>query len=286
MASKNPVIKTLIYESIFDFPLKKEEIWKYLISDKPVGKKDFEEYLKDKKIYFDKKTGLYSLKKNNEIFQKRLVRERISLEKNKIAKRSAKFLSVIPTIELVGISGSLAQFSSDEDDDIDFFIICRKNTVWTTRFFAVVFLKFKNLYRTDTQIKDKICLNMITDTYSFSRDRKDLYNAFEIAQMRPFFKNKSYEKFIYENSWVNKFLPNFKIPFPKIESFDKSENKILDIFLKIILVLQFEKAAKLIQKIYMKRITSETVTDTLLAFHPRDFKVEIMQKFEAKGRDY
>jgi hypothetical protein len=281
----NPAINTLIYESIFDFPLKREEIWKFLISDKKVSRGNFEKLLSDKRIVFDKKTNLYSLTKNNKIFTGRLFREKTSFEKNKIAISAAYLLSKIPTVNLVGVSGSLAQYSARQNDDIDIFIICKKNSVWTTRFFAVIILKLKNIYRTDKDINNKICLNMLTDSYSFSEKRKDLYDAFEIAQLRPIYsRNNTYEEFLDHNKWINIYLPNFFYIKNKTIGEEIKESRLNTLLLYTLPT--FEKITKLIQKIYMKKITTETVTDHFLAFHPRDFKSEILGKYEDLIKQY
>ncbi len=44
MASSSSIIKTLIYSDIFDYPLTKEEIWRFLIGK--IDKKSFEKELK------------------------------------------------------------------------------------------------------------------------------------------------------------------------------------------------------------------------------------------------
>lgn len=43
--------KTLCYSDLFDYPLKKEELWKYLISSTKVEKELLTKSLKDQKQY-------------------------------------------------------------------------------------------------------------------------------------------------------------------------------------------------------------------------------------------
>jgi len=88
MDSKNQaIIKTLIYSDIFDFPLTKQEIWKYLISNKKISQKDFLKLLKNKKTL--SKNNFYFLKGREEIIRKRKDRKKIGV--NKIEKAKNRF---------------------------------------------------------------------------------------------------------------------------------------------------------------------------------------------------
>lgn len=276
----NPVLRTLIYESLFEFPLYKEEIWKFLISNKKITKNKFEEYLKDKNVKLSKKTGFYFLDKES-VVRMRLKRKKISLKKIIIARKAAKIISLIPSISFVGISGSLALHSAKENDDIDFFIICDKNTIWSSRFLSVIFMKILGIYRNDKISKNKICLNMFVSKFEFPKDRQDLYNAFEISQILPLFqRNKSYGVFLRENGWINKFLPNATGENLKLKVNLASNLVILSFLFELLRITEFERFARFIQLSIMKKITNEIVSDSLFAFHPRDFRQEIMRKYE------
>lgn len=283
----NPVLRTLIYESIFNFPLRESEIWNFLISDRKISKKSFSKLLKDKNIRYDKKTKLYYLKGKEESIRKRIKTEKIGARKLILARNVSSSLSKIPTIKLIGVSGSLALGGCEAEDDIDLFIVCRKNTVWTTRFFAVAYLKLKRIYREKKSYKDKICLNMIMDGYKFSQNRRDLYTAFEIAKLRPIFsRKKAHDAMIRSNDWIRKFMPNVSPKHYADGIDDNRSERFIDVLFYILEKLKFEKFAKFAQLFYMKKITNEEVSDNILAFHPRDFRKEILQKFEVLNREY
>ncbi|MFH1186765.1 MAG: hypothetical protein V1697_01170 [Candidatus Levyibacteriota bacterium] len=285
MDSKNPVLKTLVYSDIFDFPLKKEEIWIYLISNKKISKKDFLLSFNEKRIV--SKNNFYFLKGKSKNIKEREKRNKESLIKIKKARKIAKLISFIPSVYFIGITGSLALLSSRRKEDIDIFIITSKNTIWITRLFAILLLKTLGVYRkrAEKDVKDKICLNMIIgeNKLSLEKNKQDLYSAHEAVQMLPIFeRNKTYTKFLRKNSWIKKFLPNALLSKKKIEV-PKRNIKMWQINMLRLL----EPIARKAQYSFMKKnITIETVTKDFLAFHAVDYRSKILNKFNKKIKKY
>lgn len=283
----NAVLQTLIYSDIFDYPLTKEEIWRFLIGQK-ISKKDFYQELKS--LVRSESTPLgcrhnfYYLPGRQEIVGKRIEREKISRRKLKIAKKVAKWLSYIPTTLFVGVSGALSLKNSHKDDDIDLFIIASKNTLWLTRLMMVILLVLTGHYRKRNakDVCDKICLNMLIDETSLQLPFKhrDLYGAHEVIQLMPIYvKNNIYNRFLQANKWVEKFLPNAIKRFRIYDLRFKNQNKNLLFIL--------EKLAKTLQLLYMKKHkTKEIVSDRLLAFHPFDYRNKILDLYKQKIKRY
>jgi len=290
-SSKESILKTLLYSDIFDYPLSKEEIWKFLISKNKEDKQSFLKYLNLKNHVFDYKNNFYFIKGRIEIVKKRQEKEKYSLKKIKFAKKIIKKISLIPTVYFIGISGALAMKNSDKDDDIDLFVITAKNSIWTTRLILVIVLNFLRVYRkrNEENVSNKICLNMLVDesSLSFSKDRNDLYTAHEIAQILPIFnKNKTYEKLINSNIWITGFLPNAFSQKPVIPLISKIStiNKTINCLLRIPII---EFLARSIQFRYMKKhITKETISNNFLAFHPFDYKQQVLNSYKKKIAKY
>ncbi|MCG2691804.1 hypothetical protein L6272_03160, partial [Microgenomates group bacterium] len=108
---KLAVLRTTTYASIFNYHLSFEELYRYLISSKPVSKTKL-------KPYFIAKPQPVN---------------RFSQLKWRRAKQSAKLLSFIPWIKLVAATGALAMSNCRKDDDIDLMIITAENRLWLTR---------------------------------------------------------------------------------------------------------------------------------------------------------
>lgn len=201
--------------------------------------------------------------------------------------------------------------NSERDDDIDLFVIVSKSSLWLTRLSMIILLLLMGKYRRRNQkeVSDKICLNMLIDdgALSFPTSRQNLYTAHEIMQLMPIFeRNNTYGKFINSNKWIQEYLPNtfvdrgttrintsrqtrlarLTVPRNNAETF-------FSVFLRLILRLPGGKAgssalewlAKNAQFwLIKKHVTTETVSDNFLAFHPKDYKDIIMKKYRKRLR--
>ena len=204
--------RTLLYSSLFSFPLTKDELYRYTISDKKIPFSSFEKALKNAS-YLTSKDGYYALLENREHIERRKKMQQHVLNKEQKAKKAARFLSYIPTIYLIGLSGSLAAGSARKDDDLDLFIVTQKNTLFITRLVVMILLSLTGLRRRrhEKNPSNKICLNLWMDTEALSifQENGDLYTAREIAQAKPLFERKNtYNRFIKSNEWVQKILPH------------------------------------------------------------------------------
>lgn len=282
------ILKTLLYADIFNYPLTKQEIYNFLISDKKIGKETIFKLLKNLKSHVTYKENYFFIKGKDDLIKKRKKREAISIEKLKKAKKIIKKLSLIPTVRFVGISGALSMRNSEVEDDIDIFVIAQKNFVWTTRFLLIIMLLIMGIYRNRNAKKytDKVCLNMIVaeNKIYFDKSNQNLYLAHEILQLLPVFnRNNTYEKFIKLNKWCNNFLPNALSN--KIDYIKQNNNNIL--FILFFKITFLENILKFIQLKYMKKhITKEVVKDGFLSFHPFNYKTYVLNAYEKKLQEY
>lgn len=216
------ILRTLAYADVFDYPLNKDEIWRWLIAEKRSQKtgdrKKFTRSLKSildsDKIHFIR--GFYCLKDREKIILLRKRKEQYSASKIKLAGKVAGILRLIPWVKLVGVTGALAMRNADKEDDIDLLIITTPNRLWLTRLLAVFLLELTGKRRRpdEEKVKDKICLNMFLDENHLALPQKerDLFSAHEVYQMEPFWQEeRTYQRFLKANSWSQKFLPNWKI---------------------------------------------------------------------------
>ena len=273
------IIKTLAYSSVFKYPLRLGELWRYLIweTKKPVRYKQFietvETLINSKKIYRINSLHLLINKKSWIVTYNKEKKE--AVQKLGIAKRTAFLLTYIPTIELVGLSGKLALSVADKKDDIDLFIVTKKGSLWLTRILILLLLSFIGLKREPggKETKNKICVNMFADTtrLTIPKQEQDLFSAHEVCQLIPLVsKNNTYEKFLSSNLWVKKYLPNSFTSNSKKQTIKKQATYSL-----------FEKLAYILQKWYMRnKKTNEKISPSYVRFHPHDARDWVLKDYQ------
>ena len=281
------ILATLAYSDIFQYPLNLAEIQKNLIGKKVRTSEISQELtklIKDGRV--GEKGQLFYLAGSKKFVSKRKSREKNFSQKLEKAKSAAKILKLVPSVKFIGISGATAVGNSDKNDDIDFFLICAQNRLWTTRFLATLVLDLFRLRRKppSRDLKDKICLNMFLDEAKLEISSKTLYLAHEILQVFPLFdRDNTYNKFIRRNSWAFKFLPNWTKPKFTVDSSQFTIGNLFRFCLPSSNL--FEAILKKIQLRYMaKRRTTEKISDSGLFFHPKDASPRVLKDFQNRLR--
>ena len=202
--------------------------------------------------------------------------------KRAVAKRAAGYLSKIPFILFVGISGSLAMNNAKPQSDIDLFIITQKNTLWISRFFSLVLLSLNHFSLRRAHNKNernKICLNLWIDQNALTMPDmpQNAYTAHEIAQVVPLYnKMGTYSQWISKNDWVNGYWPHAISLSPNTLRKSSSSTSRILVFLNTVFYV--------IQRMYMHgKITREKVTIHYAYFHPFDWGEVVMKELKKKG---
>ncbi|MBI2309576.1 hypothetical protein HYU89_01635 [Candidatus Collierbacteria bacterium] len=308
------IFSTLLYHSIFDYPLTIDEIHHYLISEKIVPlstlKEEIGVLLKVGKIlsggefFISSSIIHYPLS----IIVLRRHRKDISQKKLMIAKRASRVISIIPWVKMIAITGALAMENVDEKDDIDLMIITSKNRLWIVRPLVLLFVSlfFKRRHplsnattnhqsggagsRSAGQLithNNEICVNLWLDESALviPEGQRNLYTAHELAQMKPIVnKEKTYEKMLIRNKWGEKFLANF---WSTIQQFNNltinnqqfATNNPLNLLNLFLFCLQFT---------YMKaKMTNERVSLHAAFFHPGNRADTILTAYDRlRHRDF
>jgi predicted nucleotidyltransferase len=270
---------SVVYHDLFDYPLNFSDLVRWRMGDGQVSGLEVGRNVvcRNSHYYIEGKDGLPF---------KRLLRKRISDRKMAIARRATKILSHIPSVQVIGVTGSLAMKNATEASDIDLIIITKRGRLWTTRLicYLVAWLfGVRTRKPGDGNESDKLCLNMWLDEESltWSKGDRNIYTAHEIAQIIPLVnKNKIHERFLWENRWILNFWPNavrVQSTKPKTQS---------TIFLRTVysaLCVFLESIAYRVQYKYMKsKITREVVTPAKALFHPNDWGSTVLGRLFLK----
>ncbi len=291
-ATQLAIVKTLLYADVFSYAMYEEQIKHYLISPYKTRARDIDRMLNtlQKKGVIIKKRGehLYALWDKQSLFRLRVKRKRYARKKLQIAKSIGKILFFIPTIRLVGISGSLALSNAKRSDDIDLFLITSSGTAWVTRLLALGILELFHARRhaKSRRLTNTICLNMIVDYNHISlpfADR-DLYSAHEVAQMKPLFdRNQTYTTFRKANQWIGEFLKNSMGGYGERRKMCTTIPLTLPIRFFSFVLSMFEHVARGVQLLYMhSKRTREVVDAGYIRFHPDDARRWVLPRYQKR----
>jgi hypothetical protein len=210
------VLKTISYFDLFDYPLTRAEVWKYLVGEKTnLSEADAAVSALVTSGKLEEKNGLIFFPGRGSVAATRESRYRHSCRKWRRARRWANVFSGIPGVMLVAIGNTLSYNNAKDGSDIDFFIVVRRGNLWRTRIFAAALAAFLRLRPMPGDGRDKLCLSFFIADDNFDLKKfsipgpTDIYLAYWIAQLAPLRGAPGvYERFLSENDWIKAILPN------------------------------------------------------------------------------
>lgn len=279
------IIDTLSYFDVFNYPLTLDQIYLFLHYNL-TSRKLINECIEEIPIV-EKKYGYYFFSGRQSCAVKRKISESENKRKTLLAANYSRFLGMVPGVKLVALTGSVAMLNASADDDIDMFIITRKNMLWTTRLLVTFITKILGIKRDykSRKNKDKLCLNMFLDEKEMELSEKNLYTAHEIVQMKILYdEHKVFESFMNKNLWIMEF-------FPKLFVAKRTSRRIKKWFEfmffseNLLRVVNF--SAFIIQYIYMrKKITNEKISLGRAFFHPNNIGKFILSEYKKRSEVY
>ncbi len=292
------ILKTLIYADCSDYPLKIYEIHKWLIGERAslrevektlkrlINKskvKQFEDYL-----FLQGKSGVVAKRRS------KLKQSEKFLKKAQII---SFLLKLIPTVKLVGVSGGLAMGNASDKDDIDLFVITGKNRLWISRLLILGILSLTGQRRKASdsvkQAAGKLCLNTLVEEDKLEQNKKDIYLAHEVLQMKVLWQREGiYQRYLEANSWVFEFIPNWisdarltikDLPAGRQDLRLTGKNHQSSIINHQSLLDYIERLAKWFQlKIMQQPQGMERIEEGALYFHPNDYHLKILTLYKDK----
>lgn len=203
------ILKTLAYFDLFDYPLTKLELWKWLWCDTGESAR----YDEIDKAFTEEEAFLY-FKNRQSIIATREERHIISITKVRRACRVARLFRWLPYIQGIAICNSLGYRNARQSSDIDFFIITSSGAIWLTRFLTTFITLLFRLRPQVNLATDKICLSFFVscDSLDLSCLKKgdvDPYLTYWVATLLPIFgRGNIWQDFFDTNHWVKEKLPN------------------------------------------------------------------------------
>lgn len=188
--------KTREYGSQFGVVYSPEELIKRLISSRFYRNEDIKERL-------SKDIGKFT--KKSKFTESKL--EKVSLYAKKLAE-------VFPDILLITVTGSVAAGYCKQNDDIDLMIVTKSNRLWINRLMLRLYVFSNKIPHRKFGLKenkDDLCFNLWIEEgeMKLPKNKQTLRNAMDTILMVPILnKDKTYENFLAENDWIDKYVAN------------------------------------------------------------------------------
>jgi hypothetical protein len=199
------ILHTLVYADLFDYPLRSEEIHRYL-TGYPAPLAVVKEHLhQDGRLgeHLGSAAPFWFLTGREHLVGLRREREAFSLVLWEKAERYGRLIAAIPFVRMVSITGSLAMNNvSSPNDDIDLLIVAVENRVWFARGLTILIVHLARRFGVE------LCPNYVIAENRLEHGKPSLYTAHEMAQLIPVSGLDMYYRLLERNVWLTGFLPN------------------------------------------------------------------------------
>ena len=305
---RNPILATIIYYDVFDYPLTLIEVFKYLINPARIvivkggiGEIDInmladelDRLVKSKLV--EEKNGFYFLSGRTGLYDLRIKRQKIAERKWKKFLKASRWLQLAPYLRGIMASGSMAINNTEEKSDFDVLIIVRSGRLYTCRLFLWLISSAAGVRRKKWEkvAPDKLCFNHYLAGNALYVSHESLFNAQSYVNLKPVFASPDLvDRFYSSNLWLNNYVYNFSVQKHFVRRsirlnkaflfFAKLIESVLNLYFGEIVERFFRRFQQ--NKIKKDPITYESggrvvFTESELEFHPYSFEKTVLAKYK------
>jgi hypothetical protein len=208
------VLRTLLYYEIWRYPLTRDELHAFLqvpAADIAGFTATLDRLVRQGCIGEDRRYYFIPGTPGGHV-NARLGGERRARRMWLAARVAAHAIKRFPFVRGVFVSGGLSKNTARRGSDVDFLILTEPGRLWIARTLLVLFKRVA-LFGS----KKFFCVNSFAATDSMKIGERNIYQANEIAQLKPLFNTRLFERYIEANGWIMEYFPNFRtsaLPFP------------------------------------------------------------------------
>lgn len=207
----HPILDTLAYSDVFDYPLTASEVHRYLTGEHATVEavaQALDGMVRSR--YIAQVNEYFTLPNRESIVEIRKRRAKIASRLWVKAAQDGRILASLPFVRMVAVTGSLAVLNISRGADMDFMLVAEPGRLWTARAFAVVFGRWMR------PSGHTICVNLLVSEDALAWPQHDLYSAREICQMIPVAGMNVYRRLRTANAWTESILPNSTLCAPDL----------------------------------------------------------------------
>ncbi len=282
--------RVLAYFAFFQFPLTAYEIWKWCdLSQATLV--DIEDVLTSsvwlRKHGCVQEQGFFALGDTRAWRTERISRVADALRKSRRAQWFVRVASWLPWVKMVAVCNSLAFSFTNEESDIDVFIVTSRGGIWSTRLLLAGALALLHA-RPGERGKDPMCLSFFVaddrlDLSSVKIGSDDPYFLFWLATLSPILdRGNILSKLRAANGWMRPSLPHAR-RVVRAQAYRVNGRWMLPNIGGIERIAERMQRARFPANLrtMMNTDTRVVVTDGMLKFHHNDRRSEILQAYES-----
>ncbi len=207
-SARQAAVRTLLYFDIFHYPLRADEIQRFLglpADEAQDLRNDLSALVKEGTI--KQHDGFFGFGDLSAAIERRRADNVRAEKRMRKARRMSRFIGRFPFVRGVMLSGSISKGCLAEDGDIDYFVITEPGRLWIAR---TLLIGFKKLFLFNSR-KD-FCVNYFVDLDHLAIEDRNLFTATEVLTLVPTFGGAVCTRFFAANTWASGLLPNIAEP--------------------------------------------------------------------------
>jgi hypothetical protein len=199
------------------------------------------------------------------------------------AQKYLSQLSWIPGLRMIAVCNSLSMYGSDENSDIDLFVITNPRRMWLVRIFLTAILQILGVRRHGKKVAGRFCLSFFCTTEAMNFEtiaiENDLYLQAWVNYLKPIINiGETYEKFLQENSGWMEILSDGNGENTRFQSIKKPLSKErlkwlwngLDSLSRVMFEPMTRREFERLGKPW-----GVIISNNMLKFHPKDRRKEV-----------
>src|SRR5437762_3502362 len=197
------IARSVIYASLFDYPLTLEQLHHALIESDQTRSEILAVYDGSELLHgmVEFRDGFFFPKGRADLIAERRRREAHSRAFLRRHRRVLQLICALPFTRLVAVSGSIAHLNLEAGGDLDLFIVTRGRRVWTGTGAAPVLTKPLRRRRT-------VCANFVLADSHLAIEQQDLFTANQVIHLKPLIGDDLLDAFLAANPFVIRYYPN------------------------------------------------------------------------------
>jgi hypothetical protein len=278
--------QSVIYASLFDYPLTLEQLRESLIGEVADEHTLADWYRRSPRLRaaIDCVDGYYFPRGRRELLATRHAREVRSRGLLNAHARALSLITHMPFVRMVALSGSLAHLNADAGADLDLFVVTAPRRVWSVTFTTLLVARALGWRR-------QLCLNYVVSERALMVGPADLFSANQIVHLQPLIGAAVYRRFLDENRFVERFYPNFQ-PRYAADSGASRARRALEHLLDWTIAPIYERLCRLAYRGHLRRRAHTwrsrdqvRLDRECLKLHTHSHRHEVMEQFEQALED-